>query len=93
MPIERIVEAIKAEGANIALERYPLQHRQPIYREAQFWNNEPLRLPDSLPGTELLHECVLQIPTFPACDDQVVDQYIATYQKVWRNLDQLKPKA
>lgn len=89
VPKTRIIEALLAEGARVTDERYPLQHRQEVYQRADFWPALPATS-ISLPVSESLHDSILQLPTFATCDEAIVDQYIAAFEKVWANLDLLR---
>lgn len=89
VPKDRILKALVAEGAQVVNERYPLQHRQEVYRRPEFWTRLPA-LPAALPVSETLHESIIQIPIFGTCEERIVDQYIRAFQKVWRHLDEFK---
>ncbi len=89
VPKEKIIQALQAEGARVVNERYPLQHRQEVYRRPEFWRQPPPS-PSALPVSEALQEKILQIPIFGTCDEGVVDQYIAAFEKVWENLPSLR---
>lgn len=86
---ERMMEALCAEGLGVAQERYALQHEQAIYREASLWPR-PVALPEDLPVSRELHRQVLQLPGFRAVDDELVEAYVAGFEKVWRSLDRLR---
>ncbi|MCC7519724.1 MAG: DegT/DnrJ/EryC1/StrS family aminotransferase [Verrucomicrobiae bacterium] len=85
VPKQNIIEALQAEGARVTDERYPLQHRQEVYQRAEFW---PAGLPEpgSLPVCEDLHGRILQLPNFATCEESVVDQYLAAFEKAWAHL-------
>lgn len=72
---DKFIEALRAEGAQISGERYPLQHQQPIYKE----KNIPL---GSLPVTERIRDRILSLPTFPQADSNLLDQYAKAFKKV-----------
>jgi dTDP-4-amino-4,6-dideoxygalactose transaminase len=85
VPKSKVIEALEAEGARVTDERYPLQHRQEVYARAEFWLVPP---PASapLPVSEKLQEAILQLPNFAACEERIVDEYIAAFEKVWAHL-------
>lgn len=89
VPKEKVIEALQAEGARVVNERYPLQHRQEVYRRAEFWQSPPPSLP-ALPASETLQEQILQLPIFGTCDETIVDQYIVAFEKVWMHMDSLR---
>ncbi len=72
---DKFIEALRAEGAEVSGERYPLQHQQPIYKE----KNIPL---EALPVTEKIRNRILSLPTFPQADFDLLDQYAEAFRKV-----------
>ncbi len=72
---EKVIEALRAEGAEVSGERYPLQHQQPIYKE----KNIPV---EPLPVTERIRDKILSLPTFPQADFDLLDQYAEAFRKV-----------
>ena len=72
---EKVIEALRAEGAEVSGERYPLQHQQPIYKE----KNIPV---EHLPVTERIRDKILSLPTFPQADFDLLDQYAEAFRKV-----------
>jgi len=72
---EKVIEALRAEGAEVSGERYPLQHQQPIYKE----KNIPV---EYLPVTERIRDKILSLPTFPQADFDLLDQYAEAFRKV-----------
>ena len=72
---EKFVEALRAEGADVSGERYPLQHQQPIYKEM----NIPI---EPLPITERIRDKILSLPTFPQANIDLLDQYAEAFKKI-----------
>ena len=88
VPKEKIIEALNAEGAYVANERYPLQHLQPVYKMKEYWSVSPT-IPPSLPVSEKSQQSIIQLPNFGTCEEELVDQYILAFEKVWSQLDRL----
>ncbi len=80
---EKFIEALRAEGAQVSGERYPLQHQQPLYRE----KGVKIR---PLPVTEAIRDKIISVPTFPRAKKALLDQYINAFRKVILNIDELK---
>lgn len=76
LPIEKLVEALWAEGCDAQWPRYPLVHQQPIFTEGHFAriagleSRTDLTLPvyaeDALPKTEAAISRFLKLPAFPS---------------------------
>jgi len=75
VPMNRLIEVLKAEGAIVRQDRYPLLHQQPYFTERG--SN-----PEDLPVTREIREHVIALPTFPGDDGKLVDQYIEAFRKV-----------
>ncbi len=75
VPIDRLIEMLKAEGAVVRRDRYPLLHQQPYFVERG--SN-----PEDLPVTREISEHVIALPTFPGDDGRLVEQYIDAFRKV-----------
>ena len=75
VPMGKLIEMLKAEGAVVRQDRYPLLHQQPYFTERG--SN-----PDDLPVTREIREHVIALPTFPGDDGKLVDQYIDAFRKV-----------
>ena len=101
LPLETFVAALQAEGVEIARDRYPLLHREPMLAErnpiGNHWPwsfNEATRAVQygTLPVTEALYPRLLSIPswnkTIP-CED-LFAQYFQAFRKVTQNVEQLK---
>jgi len=75
VPIDRLIEMLKAEGAVVRRDRYHLLHQQPYFVERG--SN-----PEDLPVTREISEHVIALPTFPGDDGRLVEQYIEAFRKV-----------
>jgi dTDP-4-amino-4,6-dideoxygalactose transaminase len=88
-----LIEALKAEGCQVALPRYPLLHQQPFFAEGAY--KEVMRPhaagapPDyasvSLPVTEKVNASMMKLPSFPWATRELLDQYLLAFTKVLRN--------
>ncbi len=77
-PLE-LMQALRAEGCDVNATRYPLLHQQPYFVER---GSDP----KSFPVTDELLNHLLQVPKFPAENDEIIDQYIAAFDKVLKAL-------
>ncbi len=75
VPLERLIEILRAEGARVRGDRYPLLHMQPYFVER---GSDP----DALPVTRRTVERILSLPTFPGDDGSLVEEYGAAFRKV-----------
>ena len=81
------VKALQAEGVNTSNFSYTLQHKLPIYSEAQWWHHKPL-IPE-LPGSEKANQWALPLPYFTSDQPDLCDQYVKAFEKVWAHRDKL----
>jgi len=96
IPIKTLVEALRAEGCDVQLPRYPLVHQQPMFTEGAFAAiarlpadiAPPTYNPDALPGTTLANQGMIRLPAFPSATRDLLDQYVVAFRKVmaerWR---------
>lgn len=87
LPRPLLVEALRAEGCDVSLPRYPLLHQQPLFTEGAFntilrSEAPPVYLPDSLPATASVNEELLRMPAFPRASLELMDQYAEAFEKV-----------
>ena len=83
----QLVEALRAEGCEVSLPRYPLLHQQPLFTEGTFnkilrSENVPTYAPDALPRTAQVNEELLRMPAFPRASRELMDQYAEAFDKV-----------
>ncbi len=101
IPINLLIEALHAEGCSIGLPRYPLLHQQPFFTEGQYLK---IARPDvsisiqayrgnELPRTEMLSHSMLKLPSFPAANREILDQYILAFHKIFSSIGEIKAKA
>jgi len=89
---DSLVQALRAEGCDVARSRYPLLHQQPIFTEDHFIRIARLQhvprssLPryrgDALPKTAEVNSRLIQLPSFPLADRTLLDQYAEAFEKV-----------
>ncbi len=89
---DRLVEALQAEGCEVARPRYPLLHQQPVFTEGKFIELARIdHLPrgtlpdyraDALPKTTAANASLIQLPSFPSADRQLLDAYARAFEKV-----------
>ena len=81
------VKALRAEGVQTSEFSYRLQHKQPLYREADYWHHLPT-IP-RLPGCEKANATALPLPYFTSDVPELADQYVRAFEKVWGHRDSL----
>ena len=81
------VEALAAEGVRTSAFSYRLQHKCPLYREAKWWHHLPV-IPD-LPGSDQDNATAVPLPYFTTEVPELVDQYVAAFEKVWAHRREL----
>jgi dTDP-4-amino-4,6-dideoxygalactose transaminase len=81
------VKALQAEGVHADAVSYTLQHKLPLYREAQWWHHLPL-IPE-LPGSEQANQTAIGLPCFTSDVPELVDQYVKAFEKVWAHRKEL----
>ena len=74
---ELFVEALRAEGCEVSLPRYPLLHQQPLFTEGHH-----KLVGVSLPATEAANEKLIRFPVFTKPCPDLADQYAAAVEKV-----------
>ncbi len=89
---DQLVNALQAEGCEVVGPRYPLLHQQPVFTEDKFIEiarlghlpraSLPTYRPDTLPKTVRANNAVLQLPSFPSADRELLDQYASAFRKV-----------
>jgi perosamine synthetase len=103
LPVERFVQALRAEGAQVT-QGTVLRHRggihtQPVFVERAHWafrhpaNEASVAATaygkGTLPITENPPADRISVPAFPRPNDALTDAYVAAFQKVARNAAQL----
>jgi dTDP-4-amino-4,6-dideoxygalactose transaminase len=85
---DTLVKALKAEGVKVSTWVYPEQHKLTIYSEAKWWHH-PIVIPESMPGDDYINGNHIFMPLIYAEADDIIDQYIQAFQKIWAHRSQL----
>ena len=85
---DALVKALKAEGVRVSTWVYPEQHKLTIYSEPQWWHHPPV-IPTSMPGDDYINNQHIFLPLFYGEADDVIDQYVKAFQKIWAHRSQL----
>ena len=88
MPRDKVVEALKAEGVDVAAYSWTLLHTYPIFKEEKWWRHMPV-LPESVPACDEINRKTLSLPYFTSAQPELVEQYAAAFEKVWAHRDSL----
>jgi dTDP-4-amino-4,6-dideoxygalactose transaminase len=83
----KVVEALKAEGVKADALEYRLQHEQPLYTEGEWWHHLPEIPP--LPGSTQANATQIALPYFTEEVPELVEQYVAAFEKVWAHRNEL----
>ena len=90
LPRDVLIEALRREGCQVAVPRYPLLHQQPLFTEGA-WKEiarpdpespVPEYDPNALPKTRATNETLIKLPSFPNAGRDILDQYIHAFEKV-----------
>ena len=85
---DAMVKALKAEGVKVSTWVYPEQHKLTIYSEPQWWHHPPV-IPKSMPGNDYINGNHIFLPLFYGEADDLIDQYVKAFQKIWAHRSQL----
>jgi dTDP-4-amino-4,6-dideoxygalactose transaminase len=88
MSREACIKALNAEGVKIGAARAQFQCDAPAYHEAEWWHHMPI-IADHFPGKEEVDRRGLSMPYFTKDAPELVDQYIAAFEKVWAHRKEL----
>ena len=84
------VQALRAEGVSISDYNFTTAtHKHRIFREPKWWHHQPT-LPDHLPGVERAMKTRINLPRFTTAVPDLIDQYIAAFEKVWSHRSALR---
>ncbi len=89
---EKFVEALRVEGCDVSLPRYPLLHQQPLFTEGQarcLRSSIQAGSPRSLPFTEAANDQLIRFPVFTSPCDQLLGQYVEAIEKVLEHAEEL----
>ena len=97
--VEKLIEALTAEGCEVSYPRYPLLHQQPLFTEGLYTGigafagrkdfELPTYLPNALPITEAANSTFIRLPSFPFADYPILQQYVLAFQKVLKHFDRI----
>ncbi len=88
MSREACIKALKAEGVSIRAAGAQFQCDAPAYHEPQWWHHLPI-IADRFPGAEEADRRGISLPYFTKDVPELVDQYIAAFEKVWAHRKEL----
>jgi perosamine synthetase len=83
-----LLKALGAEGVHASNGDYPCQHKYKVYSEAKWWHHAP-KVPTRLPGSEQVNATAVNLPLFHDNVEELVDQYIVAFEKIWAHKDEL----
>jgi dTDP-4-amino-4,6-dideoxygalactose transaminase len=96
---EQLVKALRAEGCQVAPNRYPLLHQQPVFTEDVFIDiarlrhvareSLPVYRPDALPRTAAGNERLMLMPLFHSAERSLLDQYASAFEKVLASAEEI----
>ncbi len=82
------LQALQAEGVSVGAGDYPENHKYAVYSEPQWWHHPPV-IPTSMPGNDFINNQHIFLPLFYGEADDVIDQYVKAFQKIWAHRSQL----
>jgi dTDP-4-amino-4,6-dideoxygalactose transaminase len=82
------IKALRAEGVEIGAAAAQFQCNNPAYHEPQWWHHLPV-IAERFPGAEEVNRRGLALPYFTKNVPELVDQYIAAFEKVWAHRKEL----
>ena len=88
MSRETCIKALKAEGVSVRAAGAQFQCDAPAYHEPQWWHHMPI-IADRFPGAEEVNRRGISLPYFTKDVPELVDQYIAAFEKVWAHREEL----
>jgi dTDP-4-amino-4,6-dideoxygalactose transaminase len=88
MSRETAVKALQAEGVDVSSYAWTLLHTYPIFSETKWWRHMPV-LPETVPGCDEANRKAIQLPYFTSEQPELVEQYVAAFEKVWAHRKEL----
>jgi len=90
LPVDALLAALHAEGAQASAPRYPLLHQQPFFTEGHFKTIARLEdgfpYPDyrrtALPRTEAVNQELIRLPLFLGAGRDLLDQYADAFGRI-----------
>jgi dTDP-4-amino-4,6-dideoxygalactose transaminase len=87
MSREKCTAALRAEGVIADPVGYTLQHKLPLYKQAQWWHHLPT-IPE-LPNSDLANNTAIGLPYFTSEVPELIEQYVKAFEKVWAHRKEL----
>jgi dTDP-4-amino-4,6-dideoxygalactose transaminase len=87
MSRDACIKALQAEGVSAAPLAYTLQHKLPVYKQAEWWHHLPA-IPE-LPNSDKANATSISLPYFTSERPELIDQYIKAFEKVWAHRREL----
>jgi len=87
MSRDACVKALQAEGVYADPVQYTLQHKLPVYRQAEWWHHLP-EIPE-LPGSAKANATAIGLPYFTSEQPELIEQYVKAFEKVWAHRKEL----
>lgn len=88
MSRDAAIKALKAEGVAAGPLNYSTSHRDTAFNEPEWWHHAPV-IPDRLPGLEEALKTGISLPRFTKPVPELIDQYVASFEKVWAHRAEL----
>jgi len=88
MSREACLKALKAEGVSVRAASAQFQCDAPVYHEPEWWHHMP-HIADRFPGAEEVNRRGISLRYFTKDVPELVDQYIAAFEKVWAHRKEL----
>jgi len=88
MTRESAVKALAAEGVSVGTYGWTLLHTYPLFGESKYWRHMPV-LPDAVPGCDEANRKAIRMPYFTSDQPELIEQYVAAFEKVWAHRDSL----
>jgi dTDP-4-amino-4,6-dideoxygalactose transaminase len=90
MSRSKVVEALKAEGVDVATYSWTLLHDYPMFSESEWWRYMPV-LPKagSTLGCDEVNRTAISLAYFTSDQPELTEQYAAAFEKVWAHRDKI----
>lgn len=88
MSRDACVKALKAEGVHAGAAKAQYLGNDPIFHESEWWHHMPV-IADNYPGVNEVNKRSISLPLFTKAVPELVEQYIAAFEKVWNNRKEL----
>lgn len=98
LPLDNLIQALRAEGCEVESPRYPLLHQQPFFTEGHFKEvarlGSDFKYPDyqftHLPKTQEIGHYLIKLPSFPNATMPLLQQYIVAFEKVLASASKIR---